>query len=166
MAIVFNDGTQSTKSHVGRVLQSHLNAIAVRTNGTNGTWYDLSSGWEVSITPRSTSSQILITYTINGWCTWDSGVRLVRNGTAIGIGAAAGSRPSMGYEFPSANRNNEMGCHSNSYLDSPNTTSTLTYKLQGWWNGSAWYVNRTGSDDNSVNDGRAASSIIVTEVLG
>ena len=164
MAINFPDGTQSYTSRVRQVGQAYLSDIAVRTSGTNGTWYTLYSGWSVSITPVSASSNILITYTVNGWANWDSGVRLLRNSTAIGVGNAAGSRPRMGYEFPSAKRGNEMGCHSNSFLDSPGTTSTLTYSLQGFWTGNAWYLNRTQVDDNNNNDGRASSSIIVMEV--
>ena len=52
------------------------------------------------------------------------------------------------------------------YLDSPNTTSAITYKLQGETDGNgAFYINRTGADvDNASEGGRSASSITVQEI--
>ena len=52
------------------------------------------------------------------------------------------------------------------FLDSPNTTSATTYKLQiinvG---GRTNFVNRTGTDTDAQNFPRTASSITVLEVL-
>jgi hypothetical protein len=50
-------------------------------------------------------------------------------------------------------------------LDGPNTTSSVTYKIQGMANSSAVHVNRSNRDNNaSTHDGRCSSHITVMEI--
>jgi len=129
------------------------------------------TGLSVSITPRSSSSKILVSYNLT--CgTEDSsyqfGIRLVRDSTAIFVGDAAGSRERVS-NFA---RNNGSDRHtiypSGQHLDSPSTTSSVTYKLQivSYTAGRALHINKVhnDSDDNSI--GRSASSLTVMEVSG
>ena len=52
------------------------------------------------------------------------------------------------------------------FLDTPSTTSQVTYKLTGIKdNQGTFYVNRTAADGNSNAYGRVPSSITVMEVL-
>ena len=52
-----------------------------------------------------------------------------------------------------------------SYLDSPSTTSSTTYKLQAKAADSGTFVlGRDGDDADQANEGRTPSSIIVMEV--
>ena len=54
---------------------------------------------------------------------------------------------------------------SNSYLDSPATTSALTYSLRAYQtNTNAHYINRTGSDADGIGDNRTVSTITLMEV--
>ena len=56
-----------------------------------------------------------------------------------------------------------------SYLDSPSTTSSVTYKVQGavWGGSETVYLNRNGIDaNNSEYDGRSASTMTLMEVAG
>ena len=87
-----------------------------------------------------------------------------RDSTAINLGdAASGKTPSTNfryigdYEFTSFNEN---------FLDSPNTTSQITYAL--YWgvrtdSGRIAYINRTGYDAGDYAP-RTASSITAMEV--
>ena len=53
------------------------------------------------------------------------------------------------------------------FLDSPNTTSEITYKLQANTSNGAnniMYINRTGNDANATYGGRGVSSITVMEI--
>ena len=51
------------------------------------------------------------------------------------------------------------------YLDSPSSTSALTYKVQMKIEGDTMYVNRVGEDTDAAQVGRGASSITLMEVL-
>lgn len=87
------------------------------------TWTDI--GLSVTITPRATTSKILIS--LNVTCTTSSGTvfwRLVRGSTAIAVGDAAGSRIQCSGTVSSRAH---AGLH---YVDSPSTTSATTYKIQ------------------------------------
>jgi hypothetical protein len=51
------------------------------------------------------------------------------------------------------------------YLDSPNTTSAVTYNATAYVNGGTAYVNRSGVDSNDGSWGRSPSTITVMEIL-
>tara|TARA_R110002126_G_scaffold16063_3_gene64854 strand:- start:195 stop:740 length:546 start_codon:yes stop_codon:yes gene_type:complete len=129
------------------------------------------TGLSVSITPSSTSNKVLVMFsvTIGAGGLSTTGIRLMRGSTAISIGDAAGDRPRMTANGAgmSANNWNAMTV-ATSFLDSPSSTSAVTYKLQMVGNGQATnYVNRTGRDSNNTNeDYRATSHITVMEIAG
>ena len=97
--------------------------------------------------------------------------QLYRDSTPIGIGDAAGSRPrTTGAAVYASSTDMFYGGIPISihYLDSPATTSALTYSLKvGQNSGYTIYFNRIGSDrDTSTYDGRSGSSITVMEIAG
>ena len=57
-----------------------------------------------------------------------------------------------------------MRTHGFQLLDSPSSTSALTYKVQVRSAANTWYVNRTEADADDVDRGRASSSITVMEI--
>lgn len=83
-----------------------------------------------AITPSATSSKVWITITITFEAGHDTVFELYRNSTVIGRNTASSSRWSgtfiPGYDVDTAStpRTNTY-----TYLDSPNTTSAITYKL-------------------------------------
>ena len=53
------------------------------------------------------------------------------------------------------------------YLDSPSTSATQTYKVQVIVrSGTGMYVNRSVTDNNSTNVGRYCSTLTVMEIGG
>jgi len=125
------------------------------------------TGLSVTITPSSTSSTILVTAAIAPAA--DAGVaigylRLMRDSTAICVGAAAGSRIQATVSPGSVDSNTNFST-AFSFLDSPNTTSATTYKIQGYSNGAGvFYLNRTKTDTDSATFARYASTITVMEI--
>jgi hypothetical protein len=126
------------------------------------------TGLTVSITPSTATSKILIiaqlTISTNG--TTDTGVNYALSGGNSGtyIGDAAGSRVRTigGGAFT-----NGFYVHSHTvvYLDSPNTTSSVTYAAQlRRGSGGTIYLNRSATDTDNNNNSRGASSITAIEV--
>jgi hypothetical protein len=124
----------------------------------------------VSITPKFSSSKILIMVNIHGSSisTGSMFVRLMRDSTAICVGDASGSRTRATLGTDTNATTDWAISGSTNFLDSPNTTSAVTYKLQ--WNsgdsGGAVYLNRGSGDADNLYYGRYASTITVLEVAG
>jgi hypothetical protein len=112
------------------------------------------------------------------WAQVDGGVnsddilalRLVRNSTAIGVATGAGSRLAVsagGYWMTTIQQSATTHWTTPmQFLDSPATTSAITYKVQGTCNGSGRtiYVNRSATNGDNINSYVAVSTITVMEV--
>lgn len=149
-----------------RILQVASTTKTDTFTSTSTTFTDV-TGLSVSITPRENTSKILVIMTaqMNG----TSGAancqyRLMRDTTAIGVGDVAGSRtPATGQAY--VPDNNGVVTSSGLVLDSPATTSALTYKVQVRLNtASTLYVNRAPTDTDTAAVARYASTITVLEV--
>ena len=57
-----------------------------------------------------------------------------------------------------------MKTHSFQLLDSPSSTSALTYKVQARSKGGTWYINRSVNDTDDVDIGRASSTLTLMEI--
>ena len=123
------------------------------------------TGLSVTITPRATSSRILVLFTVviglgNSQPTY---LTLMRSASASDYrGDAAGTRQRVSSVA-------EQGEASGSYLDSPNTTSATTYSLDishGNTSTSTVYVNRLIGYSDNTEVGTFASSITVMEIAG
>jgi hypothetical protein len=120
--------TSSTPAGGGKVLQvvSASTSTAVVSTVTQ-TWID--TGITATITPTNSSSKILVLINLCGlWKSnsnlWNrAGIRMLRNGSLIGIEAYSQIATLTALEFRS-------GGLFYSKLDSPSTTSAVTYKLQ------------------------------------
>jgi hypothetical protein len=131
------------------------------------------TGLSVTITPSASSSKILIMVQCHIVGS-DANLRLqlVRGSTEIYKGSASGSRGrgSMVGLYDSSTGTGAYGAGANHihFLDSPNTTSATTYKLQGSvLTGSAtFYIGRTQYDGDNLNATRVPSTITVMEIAG
>ena len=127
------------------------------------------TGLTASITPASSSNKILVTFSVSFSASSSNsgGIFLYRDSTLLHIGDADGSRPRITKAWETTNDWNQSAVVIN-YLDSPATTSSITYSLKIGGNGSVTnYVNRSGRDFNNANeDGRTASNVILMEIAG
>jgi hypothetical protein len=129
------------------------------------------TGLSVSITPSSASNKILIMFNVNtSMENFQMSTFLVRNSTTIFVGDTAGSRVSATTALCGTTGTNEFTISNvpnvGIYLDSPSSTSSVTYKIQTQVNAGTGYVNRSYADDNANYRGRTPSSITVMEVKG
>jgi len=165
------DGTglaiPSSALPTGTILQV-LSAEKTDTFTMSTTTFTLVTGLSQSITPRSTSSKILVIASVpfTNTSTANSGhLRLMRGATAVFIGDAAGSRTRAAVSVEKISSN--TGVSTISFLDSPNTTSAVSYSIQVRSNNTQpVYVNRTQGDTDSAVNARFAASITVMEVAG
>ena len=81
------------------------------------------------------------------------------------VGDAAGSRV-RAVAMQTAVNNTRNSSITVTYLDSPNTTSAITYSLQTGLSagGGVSYINRSATDSNDANNTRNASSITAWEI--
>ncbi len=137
------------------------------STGTSAAWVDI-TGMSVSITPTSASNKILVIFSGNAaGTTGTSGwlAQIVRNSTAICVGTSVSNRTasSTGGATPDSNWSLPTSIN---YLDSPATTSAVTYKIQGRVGAGTFYFNRSQTDSDSSGYIRAASTITVMEIKG
>jgi len=147
----------------GTVLQVQSTTVTSQPTTSTGSMTDI-SGMSVTITPKSTSSKILVTgvFNVGMDSTDDMWFNLVRGSTVLG--GTGMSNNVTWYQRGNAfsNQNLHIMPFPINYLDSPATTSATTYKLQ-------WYP-RVGSlvlnkrwYDTSVG---VVSTITVQEIAG
>jgi hypothetical protein len=151
----------------GKVLQVVSTNYTSSASISTTTSYTDMTGMSVSITPTSATSKIfiLITLAFNSPEGQSNMVILDRNGTTIGSSTQSGNGIQQFFGMATANSNNYwLISASGSFLDSPATTSALTYKLRvrGAANTSTFYLNRTGRLDPS--DGLGSSTITAMEI--
>jgi len=133
------------------------------------TWTDV-SGMSVAITPSSTSSKVLISFSImaggSGANPYPK-IKLLKNGSDLIVGDTSGSRVRMTSAWgQGVSTVSDVGVVSFEYLDSPSTTSEITYKLQVCgFSSRTFYINITGGGD--ANNGMSCvSTITAKEIAG
>jgi hypothetical protein len=153
----------------GHTIQTVSSTLTSAATGTGTSIVD--TGLTATITPSSTSSKIYVNgYISIGTQAYAVYCWLVRGSTQILKGDAASNRPvvtiSTSGEGGDGNEIFLIQPTPFSYLDSPNTTSATTYKIQIRQYGTgAWYINRTHSDrDNADYEPRGTSVITLMEI--
>jgi hypothetical protein len=137
---------------------------------TNSTTFTDVTGFTATITPSSVNSKIYVVAAIsvgqNSQVT-STHFLLLRGSTAISLGDAASSRSRVSSSGYSASVN-EMVPASISFLDSPSTTSAVTYKIQMKSSvsggGNASYLNRSNGDTDNASGARGISTITLMEI--
>ena len=149
----------------GKVLQAVETNDNTHISQSNNTNY---SEINTTITPSSTSSKIVVMVSLGGVShssTLDSAYIIER--------AISGGTTSNIQVGQSATRNcTFLGTHNTgggegisaqcTLMDSPNTTSAVTYKVYGHINGGSWVLNKRGQDTTSS----AGSRMVLLEVGG
>ena len=158
------------KTGILQVVQAAKTDTASTTSGT----YVTISGLSVNITPSSTSSKILVIADVKAGNDGGNGyyLQIVRDSTAIYVGDAASGKQQCVQQTYGGGDTGEgkygMAKMGGTFLDSPNTTSQITYAVQflrlGGNSPTTLYVNRVGSETAGEYVGRAASSITAIEV--
>jgi len=150
---------------VGSILQV-VSTTKTDTSSTSSSTFSDVTGLSVSITPSYSNSKILVIFTchVATSASTTASIKLLRGSTDIFIGDAAGSRVRASQTLYDSFGSTLSGCH----LDSPASTSALTYKIQFRAGDSAvaTYINRSSTDSDSGLYTRTASSITVLEVAG
>jgi hypothetical protein len=153
---------------VGKVLQVLQSEFSSTASTTSGTFQDIPLS--VSIQPSATSSKIMVFANVMVGTAlggaYGGNVRLLRDSTQIIMGDAAGSRTRSSGSGYSDTSSYQVFRTVTTYLDEPNTTSTLVYKVQfqSGWSANAQYINRSGVDNNAASAGRYTSTITVMEI--
>jgi hypothetical protein len=129
---------------------------------TTSTSYTNVTGLSATITPRSTSSKILVSFSVGAGHAVSGNVvffRLLRSATAIYQGTG-GTEAMSAMAQPS--NNYEIDYVSGSLLDSPGTTSSITYQMTARVTTGTGTVNRKGDSA----DYPVPSHITLIEVAG
>ena len=155
----------SVQAAASKLLQVVQTTLTSTFSSTSSTYVDV-TGMSVSITPKFSTSKILVRVDMSGSAVSLSVFQLVRNSTAIALGDASGSHTQSTTScLQYSGVNGDRGFYGGfQWLDSPATTSATTYKLQGYADTGQWNLNRTASDANSNYGPRSVSTITVMEI--
>jgi hypothetical protein len=157
----------------GSILQI-IQAVKTDTFSTsNFSWADV-PGLSVTITPSSSTSKIMVNAEVKAASSNDYGVllRLTRNNTPIYLGDLNGNRVQCSCWISTYDTSGTGGFSllpaSMNFLDSPATTSAVTYRVQlSSYTAVTAYINRSSlwqQGGASGYDGCPPSSITVMEV--
>jgi len=150
----------------GTVLQV-VQAFKDDVFATTSTSYTDVTGLSATITPSSSSSKVLVLLRTSQGVSGDSYIRLklLRGSTDI---AVANGKAYFNFSYPSRAGSDTSyyiarGSQHLDFLDSPNSTSSTTYKVQvETYSGHTAYINR-GRDNDQY---RGVSSITLMEIAG
>jgi hypothetical protein len=167
-------------SYPGGILQVVSTNYTGTASSTSATPANV-SGFSAIITPKFSTSKILVTVCTNFGFNSDSGgggdpypyILLLRNGTSIGTGVnATGAQINTFLSGPALPGNLDVKSKykylpaTRMFLDSPANTSALTYQIQlaQPFSGALGYLNRQADTDNNSYIQSVASSITLMEV--
>jgi len=149
------------------VIRQVVQAAKDDTFSTTSTSFVDITNLEVTITPTSHTSVILVMAAVNGShsLTGAGGgtVRIVRGTTPIQVAATAGDRRAGHVSYNVAGTDAQPN-GAIMVLDAPNSSSPVTYKAQMLTNTGTAYVNRAGSDSDAGGVVRTSSQILAIEV--
>jgi hypothetical protein len=158
----------------GSVLQV-VSTTKVDTFSTASTSLTTVTGLSASITPSSTSSKILVaTMVPMGYQNSAAGAMayatVFAGGSNVVVPDSPGSRTTAPFAVNYSNLNNAnsrgLWTFNFSYLDSPSTTSSITYDVRVRCSAGTLYVNRSDADTNDSSHPRGVSTITLMEIAG
>ena len=160
-------GTLPTSNYVdsGKIGQIISTTVTSTTSINADTFADI-SGMTLSITPTATSSKVLVLVQayVSGGATANQPINLLRDSTVLG------RADSNGYTFAfrqsqDGQSNYRMHNLSHTILDTPSSSSALTYKLQWKTNSGPLYLNRPNNTGGLGANVTTGSTITAMEVL-
>ena len=177
MAIYFADGTSQSSAAGGKILQvKTFQKTDSATYTPNSQLVFKDTGMTLNITPSANTSKILVSFVLFGGFQGDASGHYFRIKRAISGGStsyitAADQGNRTGTLFIGAMGNSESSgdrptiSTMSDYLDSPSTTSAVTYTIQHTSHGAySFYLNRSSDTDNSDNREDGISWIVLKEV--
>ena len=177
MAIYFSDGTTQSSAAGGKILQVKTfqkTDSATYTPDNQLVFKD--TGMALCITPSATTSKVLVSFVLFGDCQGSDFAHYFRVKRAISGGStsyitAADQGNRTGTLFIGAMGNDESAgdrptiSTMSDYLDSPSTTSAVTYTIQHTSHGAhSMYLNRSSDTDNQDAREDGISWIVLKEV--
>tara|TARA_Y100001963_G_scaffold153154_1_gene239376 strand:+ start:490 stop:1011 length:522 start_codon:yes stop_codon:yes gene_type:complete len=165
--IVPRDGLPAGSS--GGIIQVKQGSLTSKFNTSSATMVDC--GLSVTITPTRSDSKVLVQVSLgslaNNQALKRAFMNIVRGSTNVITGdAATGDEVTAALCTRSADSDHAQVPVSFMALDSPATTSAITYKVQLSRGGDSGTVYLNGSAGADAYAGNAASTIIVMEVSG
>ena len=146
----------------GKILQVVSQNLTTQMSTASTSYVD--SGLTASITPSSTSNKILILINIGVSIDGDHNgyLKLLRDSTEINSGSGGNNNSLFGVNGNSTASRYAPMMEACNFLDSPSTTSAITYKVQvrSHNGGFTMYINRRSNDTNFG----VASNITLLEV--
>ncbi len=173
-----NNGATPTASDLGLNISGNIvQTVQVKKTDTSvisGSSYSAVPGLNITITPKYTNSQFLISLTLSALPTspgyHGAVARLVRNGTAL-ILSDATDRPQTTFSLyrDADSDGNTIKLYNYNYIDSISSPAgtSITYGIQVADLNSASepiYINRSQTDSTGSVHPRATSTIIVMEI--
>tara|TARA_R110002126_G_C10289746_1_gene485922 strand:+ start:26 stop:559 length:534 start_codon:yes stop_codon:yes gene_type:complete len=168
-----SDGGTAVTTTTQKVLQV-VSVSKSDTYTSSGTTFADITGLAASITPSATTSKIMVIidvgYSFADVNNTNFNLRALRDATVIAAGDTAGSRD-LGF-FGAINASAFYSTYSGllrtgvSHLDSPSSTSSLIYKVQGRisFGSNTFYINRSATDTDSSRFVRSSSTITLMEI--
>lgn len=163
-------GSGATQSGFGKVLQVVSTTKTDTFEGANGdTWYTV-TGLTASITPSSTSNKVLISGFISGSSQNTSDrrrlyVKIQRGGSDLSsaVGDASGNRLQI-HSINYSNGGADSVTIPFQFLDSPSSTSALSYSIQVRDDTDGVNINKSASDSDNDTYFRSVSTITAMEI--
>jgi len=155
----------------GKLLQTIMVEKTDTTSHNSSSTIQDITGMTVNITPSASTSKILVTSTLQAVTIageYSFALYLMRDSTYLSRGDASGSHRTRGTfgGLSDSSNNYDLRPFTISYLDSPNTTSQVTYKWR--WNNPSHsqviYLNRPYSYADGGYSVLTSSNIIVQEI--
>ena len=156
----------NVKFPAGCIVQT-LSTTKTDVFSANSSSNQVITGLTVTITPKYATSKILVHASVVG--TTGSGGRafitLGKGGSVLVQGDTAGSRRRCFAQLQNGDTG-FMNSITMEFLDSPATTSALTYQVLGLPEGGSTNItiNKSSSDTDSASRGRGSSTITVMEI--
>jgi hypothetical protein len=148
----------ATPSGGGKVLQVKSVAVSTFQSINSSTYVDFTD-FTLTITPSASTSKILIFISVNGW---DAQSQTVANPIRIALRNGSNTVLNNPYDWYAPVSNSVTypkapnGLVSQSYLDSPATTSAVTYKVSG--------LNTSAPGSGFFMNNGATSSMTIMEI--
>lgn len=157
-----------TSPKAGNVIQVVSTTKTDKFTTTSSSAVDI-TGLSVTITPTSASSKILIVTNINygGDTNLYGAFFVLRNSTNVVVGTyPTGNQTAATFGVGQTYDIYKVDCASNTYLDSPNTTSATTYKVQAATKDASttFTINAPFSTNNNAYIIGGTSTITVMEI--
>ena len=146
--LTFNNAT--TQASAGQVLQVAQGIVTTGFSSTSTSF--VTTGVTATITPKFSTSKVLISYTFGGACTNSFQTQIYKGGSTLsGTTGTTGANVSTSLFIPQNSGSSGFYNVCSNYLDSPATTSATTYAIYIKTDGGTFYFNtRSGTDFSGI----------------